>query len=400
MSRYSGPTHLNAFDNLEKEVVIPGGLEAPATDAQALGLLLTQKIEREMTQDGKVLSGMALADAALILVEGDIQHPMDLILDPPMAPSRLPERFGGQVGAEQVVPALAAALVAEAPFGFDHANRLQARPLMLLLQPRQHVGIGDHPTPSDFDPSVALVHAPILVDNHVLDGLRLGVRKHPDHVGVEGFLILLECQDVVSPLLDNLSGDLALAAHRVDCDNAASDGQYAQEFRDSGDLVGFVVDLDLGQDETIGARPRRDHMDRGFPVGTVAGTAHRFAIDGDDLGGRTWATACIQATKHAWNCLGSRAAKTRLNVSWDGMPLGRSRKDSSHVCFASPNAGISSQLSAPQITAHKAMTTMETNGWSLVRSTRGSSNAAKCSIRDRLREGSVKGVLLISVSSP
>src|SRR4051794_31104565 len=37
-------------------------------------------------------------------------------------------------------------------------------------------------------------------------------------------------------------------------------------------------------------------------------------------------TAFIQATKHSWKATGSRAAKTRLKVSCDGMPWGRARK--------------------------------------------------------------------------
>src|SRR5206468_6820132 len=48
--------------------------------------------------------------------------------------------------------------------------------------------------------------------------------------------------------------------------------------------------------------------------------------------------------------------------------------------LVSPNSAMSSQLSAPQITAHRAIATIDNRGCSLVRSTRGSSSMAKCSL--------------------
>src|SRR5215207_4717974 len=109
--------------------------------------------------------------------------------------------------------------------------------------------------------------------------------------------------------------------------------------------------------------------------------------------GRVAATACTQAMKQAWNWAGSRLANTRLKVSCEGIPLARSRKVANHAALASPNAAMSSHVSAPQITAATAIVTMLINGCSLVRSTRGSSNAAKWASRDR------SGVVAIAPSS-
>ncbi len=75
-------------------------------------------------QHGEVLGGVAHAHAALVLTEGHVEQPVDLILDAPMAPNRLPESLGRQRRAQQVGARFALALaVAPAPFGFHHANR-------------------------------------------------------------------------------------------------------------------------------------------------------------------------------------------------------------------------------------------------------------------------------------
>src|SRR5206468_447571 len=79
--------------------------------------------------------------------------------------------------------------------------------------------------------------------------------------------------------------------------------------------------------------------------------------------------------------LGSRAAKTRRKVAWEGMPLVRARKRLSQSCLARPKASRSGQDSAPPATAHRAMTRMSPRECSLVRSMRGSGRSAKWSLR-------------------
>src|SRR5690625_747309 len=49
---------------------------------------------------------------------------------------------------------------------------------------------------------------------------------------------------------------------------------------------------------------------------------------------------------------------TRLNVSCEGIPFGRLRNVDSHFCLARPYISISSQVSAPQITAVIDMVTI------------------------------------------
>ena len=246
--------------------------------------------------------------------------------DPPMAPRRLPKYLGGELCTEQVVSALAAALLADASLRFDHADGLQPRPVMPVLQPRQDVRIADHPAPTHFDPSVPLVHALLLVDDHVITDLGLGIRERLDDIVVKGLLILFERQDVVGILLDDLLGNLPLAAHRIDRDDAAGDCQSVQEFGNRSDLIRLVVDLDLGQNEAIGARPSRDHMDGGFAVGPIVGATHRLTVDGDDLGGEDLGCRLHPSNEARLELLGVESGEDPIEGVVGGNPVGQVEK--------------------------------------------------------------------------
>lgn len=50
---------------------------------------MTDRIERDAPQDGSRFHRRALADAAAVLAEAHIPHPMHLMLDAPMAAHRL-----------------------------------------------------------------------------------------------------------------------------------------------------------------------------------------------------------------------------------------------------------------------------------------------------------------------
>lgn len=102
----AGPTHLNTLEDLEEKVGIPGGLQASSLDALALDGLLTQEVEGNVAEHGDVLGRVAGPDAALVLVEGDIEDVVQLILDAPMAADGVPEGPSGEGMAEQVVAIL------------------------------------------------------------------------------------------------------------------------------------------------------------------------------------------------------------------------------------------------------------------------------------------------------
>jgi hypothetical protein len=97
--------------------------------------------------------------------------------------------------------------------------------------------------------------------------------------------------------------------------------------------------------------------------------------------GRMVRTACIQVWKQCWKLDRIERRKDPVEGVVGGDARGRSKKVANHSSLASPNCSMSSQPSAPLMTAQMAMAMMLSKGCSLVRSTRGSSSAAQCSAR-------------------
>jgi hypothetical protein len=48
-------------------------------------LIVPQEVEGEFAQQCQVFGGVALADAAVVLVEGHVQNPVAAVLDAPVA---------------------------------------------------------------------------------------------------------------------------------------------------------------------------------------------------------------------------------------------------------------------------------------------------------------------------
>jgi hypothetical protein len=75
----------NPGDDLLHVVVIPGR-HFPASSEACLGsLVAADQVDGDFSWQRNVLRGHAVADPALILTEGDIQHPMQVVPDLPNA---------------------------------------------------------------------------------------------------------------------------------------------------------------------------------------------------------------------------------------------------------------------------------------------------------------------------
>jgi hypothetical protein len=74
--------------------VVPAGLKAFGHDGHHGNGFLTQQIEGQPMQDRLILVGMALADAALVLMEGEIEDPLHTVLDAPVGAHRIGEGRG------------------------------------------------------------------------------------------------------------------------------------------------------------------------------------------------------------------------------------------------------------------------------------------------------------------
>jgi hypothetical protein len=109
---------------------------------------------------------------------------------------------------------------------FRPRNGAQARPLMVLLQPGDIV---DHGVASSFDTAVIAVDGFVRSDRGILvfQGFLL-IDKDLD-ILARGALIPLQRQDVIGLFLDDLCGDVALAAHRIDRHHRALDRHHVEQ---------------------------------------------------------------------------------------------------------------------------------------------------------------------------
>src|SRR3954469_16441935 len=109
-----------AGEDPEHVIVVPGSLFAPTTEAGLTAVIGGNKVESDFAEQGEVAGGGAMAHSAIIFSEGDIENPVQSILDAPVAADGL-----GQDG--RIVVA-AGEEVADLSFGLigavDAADRL------------------------------------------------------------------------------------------------------------------------------------------------------------------------------------------------------------------------------------------------------------------------------------
>src|SRR3954469_7479562 len=75
----------SADDQRGHEVVVPGGRFAFALEARLQCGVGAREVERDFAEQGQVPGCVALAYAARVFVEPDVEYPMQPVLDRPMA---------------------------------------------------------------------------------------------------------------------------------------------------------------------------------------------------------------------------------------------------------------------------------------------------------------------------
>ena len=81
----------------------PAGLMVFDVQARLGGLFLFEQIQGDAPQDGEVLGLVAYADAAIVFVEGHIDHPATAVFDRPMGSDLTVELGGTQLKTADVV---------------------------------------------------------------------------------------------------------------------------------------------------------------------------------------------------------------------------------------------------------------------------------------------------------
>src|SRR3954454_18215009 len=128
----------------EEEVVPCGAFELALH--RALGGFGLGEVEGEAAQEGEVLGATVLAVPGPILIHGDVEHPMQPVLDAPVGARDLGEALGAKPRAEQVVGDLGRGLRGDLADAHDLADGGQPGPAAALLEPsdvgRDEAGAG------------------------------------------------------------------------------------------------------------------------------------------------------------------------------------------------------------------------------------------------------------------
>src|SRR6185503_9081781 len=93
-----------ACDDLEHVGVVPGSLLAPATEAGLGAPVSGDHVESDLAQESEVARSRPVAHPAVILAEGDVQHPMQRVLNAPIPADRPHQDSGIIVAACQALP--------------------------------------------------------------------------------------------------------------------------------------------------------------------------------------------------------------------------------------------------------------------------------------------------------
>ena len=152
--------HLNGFgleaNQPAQVVLVPGGRQPLVGNAHLEGPVLPQQVVRDTLQDGHVVGGVAGADAAVVLAEGDIQDPVVGVLDAPVSAHRLQQGLGpgGQAGDEAA--GVGRDPVPAAAFALDPDQAGQVAPLPVGVDMGEVGGVARRPAAAGFDAPVVL----------------------------------------------------------------------------------------------------------------------------------------------------------------------------------------------------------------------------------------------------
>ena len=174
--------------------MIPAGDFLFSAEAALFGGVLAQEVEGHVTQGGQIGGGVAGAHAALILAQGDIEHPVQGVFDAPVAADGAGQFRGVRRKAAQIVATLARDVVADLALGFDHGHAAQGRPLGAVGQPVELVCTE---VTARFDPTVIFFQRLMPTGRPQMLGMIEALIQEGFDLLVQDFVVGFERQDVV-----------------------------------------------------------------------------------------------------------------------------------------------------------------------------------------------------------
>ena len=145
-----------------------------------------------MAQNCGVLGAMALTQACFVFTEGDIEHPMQGVLDAPVAAFVAQQLGGTGFATGDVVAPLYGNGSAAAAFQADHHHGGQVGKVGRMAQTGEHFGVADRPGCAPFKAAMAFVErgGVVVGIGPVATGDQVGKQQH--HIVVELALVGLQ----------------------------------------------------------------------------------------------------------------------------------------------------------------------------------------------------------------
>ena len=138
--------------------------------AGSLCFCRSEHVDGDVFDDGEVEGRVVGSHAAFVVAEDHVEHPVKTVFDHPMAADHRSHSVGEQGQRGDVEARLGLCLAIGFAFALDHDDRLQARPLVAVLQPVDIVENSDRP---GLDAAVVAVDARVLADRCILERDRL-----------------------------------------------------------------------------------------------------------------------------------------------------------------------------------------------------------------------------------
>src|SRR5688572_31687038 len=182
--KWAGLSHLGEYR--EKEHVVPSGLFDFSSDG-SLVWVGSQEVESDLSQQGDVLRPVVFAISGTVLVEDDVEHPVELVLDGPMGSHDMEQLAGRHgPGKQEVSRVDLVGLALDPAHGIDPCDGANAREVVGLGQG----GVGN-------DLGRALVHATVAGFDLGTEGVDLvgGDGKPTFDRREQAALVLLEGHD-------------------------------------------------------------------------------------------------------------------------------------------------------------------------------------------------------------
>ena len=149
-----------------------------------------------MLDDGEVEGGVVGSHAAFVVAEDHVEHPVEAVFDHPVTADHRSQGVGEEGERGDVEPRLGFDLAVGFPFALDHDDRLQARPLVVVLKPRDVMENGDRP---GLDAAVVAVDGRVLADRRILERNRLLLAGEQFDIVAQRALVALQREDGSRP---------------------------------------------------------------------------------------------------------------------------------------------------------------------------------------------------------